>query len=274
MVAKLRHILGGLQPYTSKTRQYLFRHQRHLNALAFQQTARAIRRRKDAERSSSDVIDTVLEIQPGWNPYKVLALQHRVELENFIEFVAAKNPQTILEIGLFQGGTLYVWTRAFNSTQQIVSVDQPFWNETILQRRRELYPSFSDDIQIDVIYGNSHAKSTYTEVGELLEGSVDFLFIDGDHTYDGVTQDFEMYRQLVDDDGIVAFHDIKRHAKDQMEKKTRLSQVDDLEEEYVSVGRPEWEVSRFWKEMKTDYEVHEFLTHPKQMGMGIGVVEL
>jgi len=36
----------------------------------------------------------------------------------------------------------------------------------------------------------------------------DFLFIDGDHTYEGVEGDFEMYSPLVRRGGIIAFHDI------------------------------------------------------------------
>jgi predicted O-methyltransferase YrrM len=37
---------------------------------------------------------------------------------------------------------------------------------------------------------------------------LDFLFIDGDHTYEGVKQDFEMYTPLVRKGGLVAMHDI------------------------------------------------------------------
>ena len=32
--------------------------------------------------------------------------------------------------------------------------------------------------------------------------------IDGDHTYEGVKQDYEMYRHLVKDGGWIAFHDV------------------------------------------------------------------
>jgi hypothetical protein len=41
--------------------------------------------------------------------------------------------------------------------------------------------------------------------GELL----DFLFIDGDHAYAGVKQDYAMYGPLVRSGGCVAFHDIE-----------------------------------------------------------------
>jgi len=39
-------------------------------------------------------------------------------------------------------------------------------------------------------------------------GELNFLFIDGDHTYEGVRKNFEMYSPLVRRGGIVAFHDI------------------------------------------------------------------
>jgi predicted O-methyltransferase YrrM len=56
----------------------------------------------------------------------------------------------------------------------------------------------------------------------LLKGSEgDFLFIDGDHTYQGVKQDFQMYSPLVKKGGIVAFHDIVKQYACKNEKTTR-----------------------------------------------------
>jgi predicted O-methyltransferase YrrM len=42
----------------------------------------------------------------------------------------------------------------------------------------------------------------------LKDNKVDFLFIDADHSYEGVKKDFEMYSPLVRKGGIIAFHDI------------------------------------------------------------------
>lgn len=252
----------------------LFENRRSLNALSYRWSQREIARRKREERSLDDVVTTVLDVQPGWPPYRVRALQHRPEFEEFVRYVRDREPETVLEIGLFLGGTLYAWARALPRTRRLVSVDQPVWSEITHRGRSELYPTFSDSAQIDILYGNSHADSTYFEVDDRFDGAVDFLFIDGDHTYDGVSQDFEMYRELVGDDGIVAFHDIKRHAENEDEKRARLRRADDLEEKYVSLGDPEWGVAEFWNEIRDGYDTREFLTHPKQMGAGIGVIEL
>lgn len=255
--------------------QKLFQQQRLLNTLAYRRTEHAIRCRQSVEQTSADVLDTVLTHEPGWHPYRVTALQHREELEAFLRFLQTIDPETVLEIGTFQGGTLWVWTRALDSVRRVTCIDKPVWNEMIHQRRRELYPTFSADVEIELLFGDSHAESTYEEATRFVDESVDFLFIDGDHSYEGVKQDFEMYRHLVGDDGIIAFHDIKRHATNQREKTTRLRRIEDLRERHVTVGRQRWNgVSTFWEEIRDEYTTREFLSHPEQMGAGIGIVEL
>jgi predicted O-methyltransferase YrrM len=52
---------------------------------------------------------------------------------------------------------------------------------------------------------------TLEEVKRILGGEkADFLFIDGDYTYEGVKRDL-MYSPLVREGGIIAFHDICPH---------------------------------------------------------------
>ena len=280
MIDTLREAAKRLWPTRSRpgeatVRQKLFQQQRLLNTLAYRRTKRAIRRRKSVEQTPSDVLDTVFTYEPGWDPYRVTALQHRDEIEEFVTFLGANEPETALEIGMFQGGTLWVWARALSSIRHVTCIDKPVWNKMIHQRRRELYPTFSEDVQIDVLFGDSHADSTYEEAAGAVGGNVDFLFIDGDHSYEGVSQDFEMYRRLIGDDGIIAFHDIKRHATDQREKARRLCNTENIRERHVSVGLQRWNgVSTFWEKIRDEYTTREFLSHPEQMGAGIGVVEL
>jgi len=117
--------------------------------------------------------------------------------------------------------------------------------------RIPLYESFAIHNQrVYLIRGDSHANSTLKKVKEILdEQGLSFLFIDGDHTYEGVKKDFEMYSNLVGEGGIIAFHDIVPGPAE-------------------SVGG----VPSFWNEIKYDFDHVELVKDWKQRGCGIGVI--
>jgi predicted O-methyltransferase YrrM len=82
----------------------------------------------------------------------------------------------------------------------------------------------------------------------LLDGrAIDFLFIDGDHSWDGVWQDFKMYSSLVAPGGLIAFHDI-------------------------SPSPAEWTkgVAQFWREFTLEHETEERVVNDEP-GFGIGI---
>jgi hypothetical protein len=85
----------------------------------------------------------------------------------------------------------------------------------------------------------------------LQDGPLDFLFIDGDHTYAGVKHDYNHYAPLVRAGGVIAFHDILR-----------------LE------SKPQLEVWRFWQELRAEQgnETLEFVDWGATDAMGIGVL--
>ena len=57
------------------------------------------------------------------------------------------------------------------------------------------------------ILGDSHEPETMQELHRMLCGrKIDLLFIDGNHSYDNVRQDYNLYAPLTEH--IVAFHDI------------------------------------------------------------------
>jgi hypothetical protein len=43
------------------------------------------------------------------------------------------------------------------------------------------------------------------------EIKIDFLFIDGDHSYEGVKKDFELYSTILSDNGIIIIHDTDKN---------------------------------------------------------------
>jgi cephalosporin hydroxylase len=179
--------------------------------------------------------------------------QIRSELEQLARMVSELRPQTLVEIGTARGGTLFVWARLADPSATIISVDlpgglfggqYPLWLES-------LYHRFAlQDQTIHLIRADSHKRETAEYVRHVLSGrSIDFLFIDGDHAYDGVRLDFELYSPLVRRGGIAALHDVVE-------------------------GRDAsgCEVPKFWNEIKGFYAYKELVEDPLQGRAGIGVL--
>ena len=54
--------------------------------------------------------------------------------------------------------------------------------------------------------GDSHTEEMYNNVKNFCP-QYDFIFIDGDHSYDGVKKDFELYSTIMSENGIITIHD-------------------------------------------------------------------
>jgi hypothetical protein len=51
------------------------------------------------------------------------------------------------------------------------------------------------------------SEDAYYNFFVLQDIKIDFLFIDGDHSYDGVKKDFDLYSKLLSDSGVIVLHD-------------------------------------------------------------------
>jgi cephalosporin hydroxylase len=183
-------------------------------------------------------------------------MQHPYELKKLAEIAKDSDPDVVVEIGTARGGNFYVLTQVTDADLYI-SIDLPDgeFGGGYPSERKKLYKSFTD-AAVELVRADSHKDSTKHKLQEILEEygkeSVDFLFIDGDHTYEGVKQDFKLYQELVSEgSGVICFHDIVHHPN--------------LEN---------CNVDRFWTEIKTGYDTVEFKVNPeKQEWGGIGVIE-
>lgn len=125
------------------------------------------------------------------------AIQKPTELAEFLNLLIDLDPQVIVEIGVHVGGTLYAWEQI---APTVIGID---WAPD--------GPHLVKLGSSPVILGDSHKPRTVAALTEYLRArrcAIDCLFIDGDHTYDGVRQDYEMYSPLVRRGGLIAFHDI------------------------------------------------------------------
>lgn len=170
----------------------------------------------------------------------VLIGQVRSEILRLGEILAALRPRSALEIGTNYGGTLLLLCTVSRGDAKIISIDLPCgpFGGGYPRRKIPLFRRFARrGQQLHLIRADSHAPETKNRVLKILAGErLDYLFIDGDHTYSGIRRDFHMYSPLVRSGGIVALHDIVTY-----DVKSRC------------------EVGKFWNEMKQNYRHREIV---------------
>jgi predicted O-methyltransferase YrrM len=128
--------------------------------------------------------------------------QHQAELDFIIS--KAKGRTNYLEIGVYGGGTFNTVSKYVKGKH--IAVDLSLTNEV----QSKLKKSVKD---CHIVIGDTHKYETVKQIEKILDGELlDVLFIDGDHSAEGVKRDFEMYKHLVSDGGVILFHDIIKSA--------------------------------------------------------------
>lgn len=211
--------------------------------------------------------------------YDLYMPQDRYEITELAEFVldyaeqSKQEDMITLEIGTKFGGTFYIWCSLFNMEGDLnISIDMSdggihggISEEEMDKRDRWFKRSFGN---CHFIRGDSHDVNTRFELfkivhnntsfnqkyPEMEDGRIDFLFIDGDHSYEGVKQDFEMYSPFVKPGGLIAFHDIN----DTQRHRDRNVNV-----------------AKFWNEIKNDprFDAVEFNSNLDWAGIGLLIVK-
>lgn len=185
-----------------------------------------------------------LTTRSGRNPS-----QRADELIPFIDFMKERDVRSYLEIGARHGDTFHKVMTSLPKGSVGVAVDMPggpwgkigtskYLDAAALDLRQQGYDA-------TVIYGDSGSDWVFQRVSKRSYGTI---FIDGDHTFEGVSRDWRMYSHL---STIVAFHDIAGE--------------DIIHREFGQV-----EVPLLWKELKSMHETIEFIG--AETGYGIGAV--
>ena len=168
--------------------------------------------------------------------YSLMAPQELSWLYNIIERLKLKNG---LEIGVACGASLLIWERLGGL---IVGIDNDGQIKAygMLERLIEI----GEKKNVKLILGDSDNPETIEKAKSYFPNrTVDFLFIDGWHSYEAVKQDYINYSSMVRSGGIIAIHDIV----------------------HATTG-----IKRFWEELKgenEDFRIEEFNDHN-----GVGVI--
>jgi len=176
------------------------------------------------------------------------------EICALLALAAQRAPRRVLEIGRAQGGTAFLLSCAIPSVVWTLSIDLCPRHSRTLRFLNAPARAFHS------VRGSSRDERVFARIARFVEKTpIDLLFIDGDHSYEGVVADYDLYRPLVRPGGLIVFHDIVPAAP--------------------TGAPPAFEcwvggVPRFWQEVRQQHaRSWEFVERWDQGGFGIGVIE-
>jgi SAM-dependent methyltransferase len=167
------------------------------------------------------------------------------EYSSFLLFLKKLNNNSYLELGVGQGGSFLVNSlfqekcKIFHAVDSLhyMGVDSSrFWDQEILIKKR-----VNEILQIKK---DSSAKFFNMSTDDFFiqnENTYDLIFIDADHSYEGVKKDYENSLKILNPGGYLIFHDIANDG----------------------VG-----VKKLWLELDNSKKIDEFV-HSHNCGIGI-----
>lgn len=177
--------------------------------------------------------------------------QNEYELRCLIAQMQNMGCKSYLEIGARHGDTFYEVVGSMPSDGLYVAVDLPggLWGklESKNQLKKAITQLRAEGYSAQVHFDNSQSHDF---AGMLVHkyGRFDAILIDGDHTYEGVKRDWELYRSM---GSLIAFHDIVGHGESESVHGNRV------------------EVPKLWAEIKAQgYKTCEFIASGSKMGIG------
>jgi predicted O-methyltransferase YrrM len=174
------------------------------------------------------------------------ALQKPLELIAYLRFVRARRIERVLEIGALWGGMVFAHAAVASSSAHLIAIDK-FPRESADAMTARLRALVRPSQRVTCLWQDSHEPATAAGVRAALDGPLDLLFLDGDHSADGIARDFALYEPLVRSGGLIALHDIDARTND--------------------------DVPAFWRATRERYEHIEIVDrrHAPQ-GLGVGIL--
>jgi hypothetical protein len=127
---------------------------------------------------------------------------------NSLERIVKRLPRgaVCVEIGSYLGASTIVIASNLGCTSKLYCVDT-WMNDAMSEGPRDTYREFLQNTAV-LSERITAVRSTSAAAASEFSAEIDFLFLDGDHSYDGCKADVEAWLPKVKAGGIVAFHDI------------------------------------------------------------------
>jgi len=118
----------------------------------------------------------------------------------------AKGSKTGAEIGVFEGASTSVIAKQFSDDGVLYAVDPFFpgrmgvcWGEVIARRQVK---------RANVVSRVKFIKALSYDAVKMIQEDFDFVFIDADHSLEGITRDWSDWSARIKQNGIIALHDV------------------------------------------------------------------
>jgi hypothetical protein len=117
----------------------------------------------------------------------------------------------MIEIGAGFGASFHCWGQFFDAPR--ISIDVPISlpgdHGFRVRHREENWAKHLGETELYPIVRPSQDPETLFQVEHLLQGrQVDWLFIDGEHSYEAAIGDYQKYKKFVRQGGYIGMHDV------------------------------------------------------------------
>ncbi len=141
--------------------------------------------------------------------------QHYGEMRRLCEFLSTKQVNRVLEIGSWALSWPYVLGETLARPIHFICIEpepRKGWKENMMALRAaghtiELVREWSGKAMPEV----SRISNEWADASPYPAGGFDVLHIDGDHSIEVATRDWDMYRHVVRSGGYVVIHDVQGH---------------------------------------------------------------
>lgn len=213
--------------------------------------ARVFRQRCDSLGSLDAVVDEVT------NRANAFSARHKKsEILGLLKRLEALQPRCLGIIGTATAGNVLLLSKVAAPDARILVIDH---RRTTVDQQGAWRFLIGAEQDLAVHSADAGDPATTDTVRAWLgDNELDFLLIDGDHSFVGMATDFERYSPLVRAGGLIALCDIV---------------PDYFTRHGVDTGLRTGDVPRLWAELRKHYRFHEeLIEHPSQDGFGIGLL--
>lgn len=175
---------------------------------------------------TKDSLDLVLEITKKINNQTFHHHYHILyDIANTLE-----GEINYVEIGCYAGGSACLMLQRPNTNVISIDIGQPIPKSVVIDNVNKLNKHNNKYCYLE---GNSQSDQMFQRLYKTIK-TIDILFIDGDHTYHGVWNDFHQYERLVKIGGYIIFDDY--HDSDTPGVKKAVDELITINTHYSVIG--------------------------------------